>query len=484
MQQGYTELLFKVILILLPSLVLSCPVHAQNPDIKRTTHWYFGNGAGIDFSSGEAVADTLGKLHTVESGSVMSDTAGNLLFYTDGDTVWNRNHQPMSNGTGLLSCGHWEGSSSQGAIIVPHPMGDSVYYIFTSDCLENNGVSGFRYSIVNLNMNNGLGDVVQKNVLLFAPSTEGIAATKHANGKDFWIVTHEHNTDRFFAYLISTNGIDTVPVISSGGTIFSSYYTMLNFSFDGTTLGVFHYSTINELFKFNKSTGELTDRIGFGYGAYGPWFSPDNSKIYLTVSSYVFQFCISVYDSVAIANSAVMVAYNPDNNTFAYISQSGIDGRLYVSAKRYAVNGYIPGTVHVIQNPNNYGPSCNLEQYSFYLGGKEPDYGFPQFVSTFCYSASAIQGSCDSTVGIPGNNFDDPISVYPNPVNDKLFIQSASSKLFVQVIDSYGNKIREKVLANSEDYIDVSDIATGIYNISFQSKDFRTFSKQKILIIH
>jgi len=458
--------------------------NAQNPDIKRTSHWYFGSGAGIDFSSGEAKADTSGQLHTIESCSTMSDTLGNVLFYTDGDTVWNRNHQPMPNGTGLLGCGNWDGSSSQGGIIVPHPMGDSLYYIFTSDCLENNGVSGFRYSVVNLKMNSGLGDIIQKNILLFAPSTEGIAATKHTNGKDFWVVTHEHNTDRFFAYLINENGIDTVPVISHGGTIFSSYYSILNFSFDGTKLGVFHYSTINELFRFNKSTGKLTDRIGFGYGAWGPWFSPDNSKIYLTVSSYVIQFCINTYDSSVIANSAVTVAYNPDNNTFAYISQPGVDGRLYVSAKWYASNGYIPGTVHVIQNPNNYGTSCNLEQYSFFLGGKEPSYGFPQFVSNFCYSESGVQGGCDSTVGISENNTDYEISVYPNPASDKLFINSASNSLKVQVVDLYGNKVKEKMLSYLHDHIDVSDIASGIYNINIQTKAFNSYYKQKILIIH
>lgn len=167
---------------------------SQTSEIKRTNHWYFGNGAGIDFSSGTAVADTTGNLHTYEGCSSMSDINGNLLFYTDGDTVWNKNHLPMPNGTGLMGCGNY-GSSANAGLIVPKPNNTDIFYIFTTDCQENftnfQQNKGFRYTVIDMNLNGGLGDVISKNNLLFTPSVEGIAATKHCNGTDIWIVAHE-----------------------------------------------------------------------------------------------------------------------------------------------------------------------------------------------------------------------------------------------------------------------------------------------------
>jgi hypothetical protein len=185
-------------------------------------------------------------------------------------------------------------------------------------------------------------------------------------------------------------------------------------------------------------------------------------------------------------NSEVLIAYNIDGNTFLTVSNPGVDGKLYATSMYSGQQGYefYSENLHIIQNPDTYGTSCNVEQYSFYLGGKEPNFMFPQFVSNFCYSASGIQGSCDSTVGISENNTDYEISVYPNPASDKLFINSASNNLIVQVVDLYGNKVKEKLLSNSDDYIDVSDIASGIYNITIRTKAFNLFYKQKFLIIH
>src|SRR5690554_6495488 len=79
--------------------------------------WYFGYNAGLDFNSGTPVALTDGELYTNEGCATISNSQGELLFYTDGVTVYNRHHQVMQNGTGLL--GH--SSSAQSATVVPKP---------------------------------------------------------------------------------------------------------------------------------------------------------------------------------------------------------------------------------------------------------------------------------------------------------------------------------------------------------------------------
>lgn len=130
--------------------------------------WYFGYEAGINFNSGSPVALTNGKLRTKEGCATISDANGKLLFYTDGSTVYNANHQTMPNGTGLL--GH--SSSTQSAIIVPNPSNPSIYYIFTVDQPDDKNADsdstndkddgkndGLNYSEVNMNLQGGLGDI-------------------------------------------------------------------------------------------------------------------------------------------------------------------------------------------------------------------------------------------------------------------------------------------------------------------------------------
>ena len=108
------------------------------------------------------MAFTDGQLNTHEGCSSISDQNGNLLFYSDGIRVWDKAHRLMPNGTGLL--GHE--SSTQSAIIIPKNDSTTQYYIFTVDEpdpeLDNDKPInyGLNYTLVDLSLNNGFGDVV------------------------------------------------------------------------------------------------------------------------------------------------------------------------------------------------------------------------------------------------------------------------------------------------------------------------------------
>ncbi|QQS28670.1 MAG: hypothetical protein IPM47_17755 [Sphingobacteriales bacterium] len=138
------------------------PAFAQ----KETNFWYFGAYAGVSFDSGSPVAVTDGILSTNEGCATISDSDGQLLFYTSGNRVFNRNHIQMPNGFGLAG----DASSSQAAVIAPLPGSNTIYYIFTVD--EEGNSLGFRYTIIDLSLAGGLGDVVMKNVLLLTPVSE------------------------------------------------------------------------------------------------------------------------------------------------------------------------------------------------------------------------------------------------------------------------------------------------------------------------
>ena len=189
------------------SILLSQLCYGQ----KETNLWYFGFNAAIDFNSGSAVSLSGSQSYTSEGSASISDSAGNLLFYTDGIYVWNANNNTMPNGWGLYG----GTSSTQSALIVPAPGSDSLYYIFTTgQQLE----FGLYYSIVDMSLQSGLGDVSVKNVLLDNQTCEKITAVCHSNGTDVWVIAHDWDNNDFEAYQLSVSGVSNSPVISSIGS--------------------------------------------------------------------------------------------------------------------------------------------------------------------------------------------------------------------------------------------------------------------------
>src|SRR5688500_2612049 len=94
---------------------------------KEYSQWYFGNKAGIDFLASPPGPLTNGAMNTMEGTACISDSLGNLLFYTNGESIWNKNHMIMANGTGLT--GHV--STTQSALIVKKPGSQHLFYVFT-----------------------------------------------------------------------------------------------------------------------------------------------------------------------------------------------------------------------------------------------------------------------------------------------------------------------------------------------------------------
>jgi hypothetical protein len=266
--------------------------HAQG----EANNWYFGLNAGLSFASGSPVAVTNGQLRTGEGCATISNSSGQLLFYTDGITVYNRNHNVMVNGTGLMG----NSSSSQSATIVPKPGSNSLYYVFTTEAVAK--PNGFRYSIVDMNLDSGNGAVTtDKNILIYTPTCEKIAINKHSNNVDFWIVTHGFDNNNFYAHLLTNIGLNTTPVISSVGftpTIpiqspFNRDATMgcMKIAPDGSKLAIAHSNDswntngVLQLFNFNNSTGILTNPITLiqgSFDSYGVEFSPNSRVLYFT----------------------------------------------------------------------------------------------------------------------------------------------------------------------------------------------------------
>ena len=405
-------------------------------------YWPFGYWAGLNYYSGTATGDT-SKFIGYEGGTAISDGCS-ILFYTDGDTVYDRNHNPMPNGFGLAGkCTNYVvPSGTQSALAVSQPGSDSLFYIFTTDCVEDTLKDGLRYSIVDMSLNGGLGNVTIKNQLLLYPSTEKVVATRHANGCDIWVLGHEYGTNAFYAFLLTNIGISAT-IVSNSGQVHGydnqcKYLPCFNcpgipyideqiargymkFSMDGSRLILLAtpddfdtltcdpvYGLYPELFTFDNSTGVVaqdvlladTDSILY----YGASFSPDNSKLYLSCGwfgyfgnglSYLHQFHLNAGNSTAILNSRTLINdttswYHPGAMQLAY------DGKIYFANDNWDYVG-------AINNPNAAGLACNYNDSAVGL----PNYytcgiGLPNFLESYFTINQEADFICSQTTALPG----------------------------------------------------------------------------------
>lgn len=406
---------------------------AQNPEANRANIWYFGNGAGLDFSSGSPVAITNGALHTNEGCASMCDLNGNLLMYTDGDTIWNRTHNPMPNGTQLTGCPIL-GSSAQASIIIPQPGHDSLYYVFTTDCWENFGAFGLRYNVVNINLNGGLGDVIptQKNVLLYTPSTEGLTATYNCDKTGVWIMSHEYNTNNYVCYFLDRSGINLTPVISSIGGVYTDFVSYMRFSPNGKKFASF-YSVGAEVLDFNNSTGVLSSYINLQAGGYGTCFSSDNSKLYFTTSgNNILQF--DMLSSNIPASLTTFFDPNADNSTYMAISNGKNNKMIIASIGRDSISE--------ITSPNSLLNSSIINRYGIPLNGKISSLGLPDFIQNY-FNTSQEENCIEEELFIP-NVF----SPNGDGVNDLFTIEGLQQGDEVSIYNRWGTKVYEFVNLN------------------------------------
>ncbi len=354
----------------------------------ETNIWYFGQFAGVDFNGGNPVALTNGALSTSEGSATICDKNGSLLFYTDGITVWNKNHLQMPNGTGLLG----DPSTAQSAIIVPKPGSTTRYFIFTVAAQGNPG--GFCYSEVDLSLNGGLGDVLvaNKNTQLFTPSVEKTTAVMHSNGLYVWVLGHGLNNNRYYAYLVTCNGVSS-PIVSDVGQVEGwPGWGCLTASPDGTKLATAMRSVGFELLDFNNSTGVVSNPVFLGNPneSYGVSFSPDNNVLYgLKINGGgIWQWNLQAGSPAAIVASIIQIGTSGGTGSpyTGGTMQLGPDGKIYITQ-------YAQPYLSAINSPNALGVACNLQLNAVDLAGRNSILGLPPFIQSYFDTSALINTS-------------------------------------------------------------------------------------------
>lgn len=386
--------------------------YSSNPELI-----YFG-GTVIDFNTTPAdIYYEYRDMNFSQVNASICDTAGNLLFYTNGIYIANALNEPMENGRGLNPGPNAQQHQiygyilDQGAIALPVPESDSLYYLLHMDRELNQQQTGtesrnFYVTLINMNANNGLGAVVYKNhSVLSGPFDIGkITATRHANGRDWWVLLRRYSTNLFVRLLVTANGIIEYPSQALGAAIPEPPASLGQavFSPNGTK-----YAKLNitgaagdpiyvSIFDFDRCSGELSHPVQFTYAdsatAGGIAISPNNRFLYVSSRRYVYQYDLHASDIEA---SKITVAVydgftdpiSTNARTTFYLAQMAPDGKIYLNCSnsvRY---------LHVINEPDSLGLACDFCQHCIDLPTLNA-FSLPNFPN---YRLHHLEGSpCDT----------------------------------------------------------------------------------------
>ena len=372
------------------NIILMCmPLFMYCQDYNRANIWYFGVEAGVDFNSGQATAIYNGQVAyggIWRGPSVMCDTNGDLLFYTQGNRIWDRNHN-FIDPTFL--------PVSYDIVSFPIPGSNEKYYVFAAPGFNPPHSFGKTYyAIIDMELNAGLGGVSDTFRLESAwDAGHKIAAVKHDNKEDIWVIYRMMSRNKYAAFLITKDSVHTQPVLSDAPDY--TYYNFLQldgqlkvsynkkyllYSFAGGVPNV-NDDDIIEICRFNSKTGQ----ISFLYTIQikdsnlpsahrlngGVEFSPDSKFAYIsanksnTDSGFLYQYDMRyIEDSVGFNQSRVLVGSGKRLEGM----QLGRDGKIYISADHAATNN--TPYLSIIHKPGELGTNCNFENIGLVLSPK------------------------------------------------------------------------------------------------------------------
>lgn len=433
--------------------VLVCTGSAKAQSSKRNGNWYFGEGAGVTFTNGTPLVLTSAKLRTREGCAIRSGANGQLLFYTDGSTIWNRYHEVMPGATNLGG----SSQSTQAALIVPYQNSDALFYVFS--VAGQNEQRGIQYAQVDMNLNGGLGGLTFKNRQMLAPAAEKIATIPHCNNLNHWIIAHDAGTNAFSVYLLNDNGLILPPKVYNVGSNHQSVYGSghphlqkkgyMKPSHDGRKIAVAVSDSVSggflELFDFDNKTGAVSNPVKLEtaetVGAYGIEFSPDNSLIYLSTlfSKKIYQIRVSDLTITATLTAQSLSGSSPGIGAL----QTGIDNKLY---------GVQPGGEYLmaINQPNQPGTGCGLVTQAVDLGGRKAMAGLPFNVDTLPYlppkvniALTKLSGCNNYVLSSKTENLDPTYLVYQWYRDGVAITGATSASLTVSKSGTYLMKVRE-----------------------------------------
>lgn len=410
---------------------------ARNVSAQRqATNWYFGNKSGLNLENVTYVMSDGALISNASCASICEPT-GDLRMYTNGNTIWNAKHLIVANGTDIAG----NANGSQGAIIVPVPTSNHLFYVFTAPA---NGVNtmgqpdSLRYTIVDMSANGGMGAVeaLHKNVPIYGVVEEKLTAVYDANGIDVWIIAHGFKNNKYVAYKLTQDGLEG-PVESTLGIADNlGGRGCMKASPNGAKIArALTLQNKVELVDFNNATGVVSNASAIGSlpGCYGVEFSSYSSRLFVTTvgvnQNYINQFDLKQPSITDIIASKYTIT--PPDQVYPTALQLGYNGIIYMSNAQSSSLGKI-------QNADTLGAFLNYTHDAIDLAGTTMN-GLPCFNQSYFLRVPpppaplAVQDDAVTS-----------LSVYPNPSNGVFRLDIGKNKsedISLNVFNMTGTKI-------------------------------------------
>jgi Secretion system C-terminal sorting domain len=429
----------------------------------------------------------------VENGIVMDytnssicDRQGNLLLFTNGcsvgDSTRNKIIELESVNSGIFQdyiCENLNANPYSNTSIILPMYPDTIikiFYIQTTRTPTNN-IYGFKLletRVQRNHLNQITPNYIDKLVILDTIFVGNLSATRHANGRDWWLICPE-NPLGYYKLLISMDSIIVNKQhIGYPTNNWDDSTGEASFSPDGNKFARYTIRADLQIFDFDRCTGNLTNAIHVpivdaadtSYAA-GLAFSPNNRFLYLSSTKYIYQFDLQSTDiaasrkTVAIYDGFIIGGLS----TRFYQCELAPDNKIYVSC---------PGgkeAVHVIEHPDSLGLACKVIQHKHILpypiiGGLPnfPNFHLGPLVGSGCDTIAFTETKEVVAGKESGLNF----VLYPNPTNDVLTIdllENINSHSEYIIYNCMGSRVGGDNLTEKTTQIPVGQLPAGIYNV-------------------
>ncbi|PKP16717.1 MAG: hypothetical protein CVU06_14165, partial [Bacteroidetes bacterium HGW-Bacteroidetes-22] len=393
-------------------------------------NWFFGDFAGLSFQSNPPSVLLNAGLGGIGGTAVASDSAGQLLFYSNSSNIYNRNHTLMYNGNNVGISMGWLASA---VFAAPFVGNDKLYYLFTFNYVPTTGF-GLFYNVIDMQLDQGLGGVVPGQKLLPVVGGESaspyIFGIRHQNKHDFWLICSNNNynstiPNKYLAFLVDKNGIhlpvvsysnisipqghlDRFVAINQAGTDLigqSAFRRMERCHFDAST------GVITPLYTFQIAGGATSDAL--------MCFSWSGKKLYIShrygvlpnCAYYLYQWDASLTDSAAFVNSMIKIM---GYNYYGMLSL-GKDSKIYITKIHDGMSGGSVDSLSIIHDPEQRGALCNFEENGIDLQGRLSGDHLPLFLQRYFAYINHAGGLCQGMpVTFEPNTWPPPDSLWWN----------------------------------------------------------------------
>jgi hypothetical protein len=486
-------------------MLLGAGLQAQ----PQATNWLLGPNDEekrimLSFSSGYPTVEELPnpdpKWSAFEATSSISDKGGSILYYSSNVCVYNANHVELANSSDLNKTGSsCRSSITNGTLFLPLP-GDSLERFHVLLTIKDDPSSSdwqkLQWSLIDRYQDGGLGTIVDsikgRNVWDF-PIQEKIAAVRHANGRDWWIIANKANLIDSPWYVLGSS-VFTTALLTPDGMINhreqSTPVPLLHqtgemvISPNGELLAEAHMPIVGDrskslisIYDFDRCSGELMWRDSISAATvgtqsfYGLAFDSQARKLYAGTWQGIlrlYQFSISDMELDSVYE---VFRYGPGYNDTGQM-ELGPDGRIYVVFRPGTTVHTLKQHLGVIRNPSAYGSACAFDTFGVALGVNMQTLGLPPQPN---YALGALEGSgCDtlgSTSSAGGQAPATDWRIYPNPAHDHVWIAGMQAGSAWMLVDVLGRPRRSGVSGSDRVSVDLRGLPHGSYGILVWDKD-------------